>query len=579
MEQKNKKYLIKLNQYLSVGYKLADKNLCYKYRDRFNIKEEAAFQITRRVMPVIIHLFFEKLLHITNSNKIENFSKKITPLNHSFSTIQELENALHNSKLHFCIEKYLNDNIYQRKIKGNQKQQITLNKNYTTQNNLYIIDRLFLYKFFFKLEIFIYRFIPFLNRIPTLHMSQISPSFYSRGLFTYFFKNIDFNFTSSSSKKIKKERVTFFQNILPKVFFENFVNNFKLKISNINKLEVLFNEFCAKLFPIIFFEDFRENFKKADNIIKQSSKKIILASGNFSSENIFILAAAKNNQFKIIKAQHGGYEGYIDENPVYHEMVYMTADYYLTWGWKSKSKYKNLIKKVKLIPLPSPWLSDRKKLFEKIFKNKKNINSSFLYMPSKLIEFRSLPFGSNNLLKIDNTKSSKIFLKLIKCLEELKYNTTCKFYSPLEYEYYNKLSHFKKNDYKIVKFSDSFDKGLNPDNLKKIDLVIWDLPGTGFLECIACDIPTILFFNQDTMQINDHSKKYFHDLKEVGIFCENIKEFKESLNQFTINNNSWLNDLKRKKAIKNFNNQFALTDSNWKLKWKNKIFCLSEGRI
>ncbi len=579
MNQKNKKYLIKLNQYLSYGYKLADKNLCNKYSNRFNITNEAAFQIIRRVMPVIMHLFFDKLLNIADTNKIENRSKKIAPLNYYFSTIQELEKALCDSKLHFSIKKYLNDNIYRSKMKESINQKFTLNKNYIIKNNLYLIDRFFLYKFFFKVEFFIYKYIPFCNRVPTLHLSLITPSFYSRGLFTYFFKNIDIDFTYSNSKKNKCDRDTFFKNILPKVFFENFVNEFKLKISNINKLEILFNEFCSNLFPIIFFEDFRENFKKANNIIKQSSKKVILASGNFSSENIFILAAAKNNNFKIIKAQHGGYEGYIDDNPVYHEMEYITADYYLTWGWKSKSKYENLMKKVKLIPLPSPWLSDRKKLFEKIFKNKDDGNTNFLYMPSKLIEYRSLPFGSNNLLKIDNSKSSEIFLKLIRCLEELKYDTQCKFYSPLDYMLYNKLTHFEKINYRVIKFSNSFDKGLNPDDLKQIDLVIWDLPGTGLLECIACDIPTILFFNQDTMQINDCSKKYFHGLKEVGIVCKNIKEFKKSMDEFNTYQNSWLKDIKRKRAINNFKNQYALTDSNWKIKWKNKIICLSKARI
>ena len=64
--------------------------------------------------------------------------------------------------------------------------------------------------------------------------------------------------------------------------------------------------------------------------------------------------------FKIIKIQHGGYEGYVDQIPRYYEIEYASADYFFSWGWTDLVDKKDKLN-MKILPMPSPWLSERKK--------------------------------------------------------------------------------------------------------------------------------------------------------------------------------------------------------------------------
>lgn len=576
MKNNNKLYLTKLNNYLSEVYNVADKNFCRMFSKKFNINETSALLISRRVLPILIHLFFDKLIKINSKNKtVKEFKKiKIFNLKVNINRVQELESFLMQPFLHTELEKILNNYLYHEKL---NKEIYSLNneKGIAYKNNLYVIKNYILYKFFFKLENFFLKSLPFLGRLPSLHLSQLSSAFYKKGLFIKFFKNIDYEFTTIDNKNNLLNREVFFQKILPIHCFEKFITIFEINVSSPHLLNNLFHQFLQTLFPKIFFEDFIINFDKALDILEKSSKKIILTSGSFSTSNVFLLSAAKEYDYKIIKIQHGGYEGYVEEQPLYEEMEYITSDVYLTWGWRKISNKKNF-KRTKFLPLPSPWLSERKEYFKKFLMKTNSKAPKILYMTSKLTSFRSSPYGKNNTVMSDQKISIKIFYEILNILNKNKYKTDCKFFDIESYHGYNKFINFQNNNFKFIKFLKNFNKGLEPKLLLEYDLILWDLPGTGFLECIACDIPTILFNDQSVMKHNHFSQIFFKELENVGVFCKSFLDLKNCLSNFFLNKNVWFECNQRKKAIKKFKNEYARVDTNWWEVWRKELKDLSQ---
>ena len=242
------------------------------------------------------------------------------------------------------------------------------------------------------------------------HISQLQSSFYSKGWYLYFLKNLDYDFKSNNVNINHTKRKTFFSSVLPVSFFNKFIIKFNLKGLSPDFVHKVFHDFFISSFPISFFENFQDNFNEASLRLMYTKKKIILCSGDYSTRSIFLNCAAKNKKFKIIKIQHGGYEGYSNYLPRYNEIEYATADYFLSWGWKEiVGKKKN--QKIKVIPMPSPWLSDRKLYFAETNQNFNSKKYDILFMPSKILDFQTSPFDINNINFLNKKKISLILKK------------------------------------------------------------------------------------------------------------------------------------------------------------------------
>lgn len=568
--------LIFLNKILNKAYNLIDKKLVNKFSTRFNIRAEASKIIVRRNLVPLTYFFFENLLLISRNNyKKKNYNNFIS-FKYNFNQIEDFEESICKKNFNKNFLNFISNSFYApQKIKKNKFKKYLfiyskLKDSNNNINNLFELNYSILVRFFLLIEKYFFRFLPIFFRIPTLHLSQLQNVFFKHGWYIFFLKNLNYKWTCEKVSINKKERSFFFYKILPDNFYLKFLSSSKIKNIKYKLLSKVFDNFIANAFPISFFENFERNLKFAYKKIINSKYKIILSSGDFNTNSVFYNCAAKNNDFKIIKIQHGGYEGYVDKIPRYYEMEYITADYFLSWGWNKIINNYNKTK-TKILPLPSPWLSERKQYFANALSKKSKKKYDILFMLSKIRDYNLAPSGVNNINTSTNIYILQNFKKLLELFSENDFSVNFKFYSEKDYIFFtqnlNKEFNFKNN----IHFSKNYDKGLNANLISQFKLVVWDIPGTGFLECLATRIPTLCFIDKNVLQIHQSANFIFTKLKNVGIISYNHNDLLKNVRLFIENQNKWLFNKKRLFVVKKFTHQFARTNVNWKKIWFNKI--------
>ena len=571
-----KKDLILLSNILNKAYNLIDKKLIIKFSEHFNINAAASKIIIRRNLVPLTYFFFENLLLISRyNNKNKNYTNHIN-FKYSFSQIEDFEESISKQKFNRYFFKFISESFYASQKKKNQKYKEYMflgSKTKTSNNNinnLFKLNHNFLIKFFLRFEKYFFRFCPIFFRIPTLHLSQLQNVFFKYGWYIFFLKNLNYTWTYKKTPINKKKRSFFFHKILPDNFYVKFLSNSKIKNINYKLLSQVFDHFIMNTFPLSFFENFKINLKFANKKIINSKYKIILSSGDFDTNSIFYNCAAKNNDFKIIKIQHGGYEGYIDKIPKYYELEYVTADYFLSWGWNKIINNHNKIK-TKILPMPSPWLTERKKYFTKALSKKLIKKYDILLMPNKIRDYNIAPSGINNVNTSTTIYALQNFKKIVELLNKENLTVYCKFYSRKDYDFFTQNLNKKFKYFSNIHFSKNHDKGLNVNLISQCKLVIWDVPGTGFLECLASKIPTLCFVDKKIIQVHKSANFIFTKLKNSDIMSYNLNDLLKNINIFMKDDKKWLFNKKRLSVVIKFTNQFARTNDNWKKIWINKI--------
>ena len=86
---------------------------------------------------------------------------------------------------------------------------------------------------------------------------------------------------------------------------------------------------------------------------------------------------------------------------------------------------------------------------------------------------------------------------------------------------------YDEKKYKVIK---KIDKGFDEELLKHSNLILWNQPGTGFLECISAQIPTMVFWTRLSTEEEGWARDIFEKLEKVGIVHSNtttlVKEIK-----------------------------------------------------
>jgi putative transferase (TIGR04331 family) len=122
--------------------------------------------------------------------------------------------------------------------------------------------------------------------------------------------------------------------------------------------------------------------------------------------------------------------------------------------------------------------------------------------------------------------------------------------------------------------SDRFDKGLTRELLKKVHLVLWDQPGTGFLECISSGIPTMVLWSRLYCEEEDWCKPDFQQLEDVGIIHRTNQSLLTEYGHFAKSPTAWMKDPQRQKVVEEFSKKYALVDDKWWKTWRTYLSTL-----
>lgn len=369
--------------------------------------------------------------------------------------------------------------------------------------------------------------------------------------------------------KITKKTATLFDrsyfdnNSLLKLFFLNYPNirpliyipkNESLASKNLdlrNKLKNSFKEFefnnssfekilisvLVDEIPLSYLENFTEILKVSQNI-KFSGN--VYSANNLFMNDTFKCAVANNlssiNQ-KLIIGQHGGSYGIAQWNTreFWERDV---SDKYITFGWGDTDG---------LLPLSHP------KLLRKISKKIDQLKIMYIATnnPRYMMTNWSNPIAGR--FKINYYKNIK------SVISRLNNNIKDKFFLRLH-----------PNDFGIGLIdylqdpTINFSTGNFYEEMENSSLIVCDHNQTSYLESMAMDIPTIVFWNKDDWKLRDETKSYFEKLEEKGVFFSSIDEvlvFLNFLDGFDIN--TWWNEPSRKQVVNQFINRYAKKNTNW----------------
>jgi len=253
--------------------------------------------------------------------------------------------------------------------------------------------------------------------------------------------------------------------------------------------------------PISYLEGYQDLVLLAENLKWPKLPKAIFTSNAFLADDVFKLWAGTKTEkgTPLIVGQHGGNYG-MSKWSFSEEHEIAISDYYLTWGW-GKGDHK------KLIPVGIMKNFGKKYLTPS--------NNGLIYMiemslPRYSYHCYSIPVASQLLSYFEDQ-----FRFVAELPKELRDKLLVRL-SPEDYGWSQKL-----------RWLDRY-PGINLDDcsqsmwtiMKKSKIFISTYNATTYLESMAMNFPTVIFWDPKHWELRDSALPFFEKLRSVGIFHE-----------------------------------------------------------
>ncbi len=358
-----------------------------------------------------------------------------------------------------------------------------------------------------------------------------------------------------------------------KIFFKKLLKNLGLEIKD-NKTDDLFNlwlNLTIDSIPVFLFEDLNINIQNYVNFLKKNYfKKYLIGEPSTLIDNdsgILLSLSCKRIGGTLLGVQHSaGHFGYIDDLSIANHFEYSHYDSLFTFGW---TKTNNYLPRSNFIPIPSPKISSRNLKSNYLNFSNSNDRKTILFLSNTISRFPT--GGTCGHSRIDFIDS--ILETQEKLIEDLCNNNLSVLHKPynqnivtLFYEHYKILNNH--SNYFMEKINQ---KGLTIKLIKKCKILLWDQIGSGTVEALACEVPSIIFWKRIYSQEAEWAKDHINDLENVGVIHSDTKELIKEIKIYLKDPTKWMNDTKRIKAIKNFTKNYANYNENWYKIWKNQI--------
>ena len=574
-----KKEILELSEALSFIYAEVIENVSLKFSKENLIDQKATRVICRRALVPILHCFFERLIRINkafNFYSVKKFSNKkslfITP-----NTIEDFETQIKTVQFNDFIISYLSSIWELERVQKNQKVKHLNIKKVKYKNHLFAISNhiRFISRLMYtssKLTIWI----PAFERFPVLNFANDERYFDLGGFYFKYFKRINNKWQLNQPNFNESQKRFFFtMDLIKTKSVLKALKDFSFSPKQIDIIFRLLLKFIANSFPIQFMENLNNNYAESQKLLIPFSSKYLFASSFSDTRSILIIAAAKANNFNIVGVQHGGHYGYFKDVSSILENELPYVDHFLTWGWKKLPRHLAL-KSIDTSVLPSPWLSERREFFKNI---KVGGDKSFdiIWMPQMMKPHSASPRGISSIRLDVIQEFSEEMINFASLASKEKIKIYCK---PYNYEttFLMKKTYQQLSDIGGINFqyANNFDKGLSHGLINKGHLFFWDQPSTGFLECLACGIPTMVLWTRLFCEEVDWCRKDFRELEKIGVIHQTPENLIKELKIFLKDPVLWMNNPYRKVIVNKFTNKFALTNDKWCLVWRDYLRKLKE---
>lgn len=297
--------------------------------------------------------------------------------------------------------------------------------------------------------------------------------------------------------------------------------------------------------PKIYIEGF--NFLLDDGFKKwPSNPSKIICSGSIYADDYFKFYTARQvteNLSKLFIIQHGGHYG-IGRLSCMLDHELMISDKFISWGWGEDDN--------KIINLPSLKISNM------IKSSKYSKDGSLLIIAQDFTRYSyhlfSYPVSSQY---ISYEQDIKCFIKNLN--QEIFNKSNLRFKHGGSYGW-NEIGEFKKIFPNLI-----LDDGREKLATKVADsrLCIQTANFTTYLESLALNIPTIIFWDPSMNELSDRAIEYFKDLSNSKIFFSNPYDAANHVNEIWNDVEGWWNSSAVQNSRSNFISKYALCSNSY----------------
>lgn len=561
-QNNNSEYISKLSKLI---LKIISNNLAKKY----SINEIYAREVTRRSIVPILFFFLdryyrmEKLIY-KKKKYCFDFKSKISKFNYQQEIEENFLDYDFNNDLIFRLKDVFQLNItnepYPKKKpekNNNVDNKVKNHMGKVTNNRIYL-------KMIKFLEIFSNFFIQ--KKIVSPDVAHFEDSFRKKLFFLKYIKKINIKIPHYKISKDISLRKKFF-NLKNNFSLTNFLINHKpyhLNKKKCDKLLLAFERFLIDYYPIQSLEGLVPNLHFIKDNYKFNNVKYYMSDGDSSHDHTILFSYISSiSKIKTIRFNHGGGAGYIMDNRYSLEMVYPRCNFFISWGIKKFPNSKNI---EKYYILPNPWLS------EKYLYWKNNFTITFkkydvAYMPQKIKGYNGMLEGASSYSRDTFIIFTSQFKSLISNCLKKDIKIIIKPYAPDCYEIFKDLiSDLNYNNTQVLLlYPDK--KSLNKELLSMANLILHDYPGSGFLESLSSNIPSLILWNKKISKEYNFFKNYFNDLKNDHIVHYNLKTLIDELINFKKHPLNWHKSKIKKKSVNRFISDFCNIDAKWYDSW------------
>ncbi len=310
--------------------------------------------------------------------------------------------------------------------------------------------------------------------------------------------------------------------------------------------EKLLNRLIVQLIPFAYVENFAALQKKSIAAFP-SNPKLIFTANAYQGDDGFKIWAAGHvlNGVPLVIGQHGGHFGIGLLNQTEDHQVRI-ADVFATWGWTDK-KNKNII------PLPAMKLPSGP-----VFCNEKGdillVSASY---PRYFYCYFSTPIAGQFVDYIDDQ------IRFCKSLKDswkdmLKIRTDADIFG------------WEINErFKYSGLGESLDQSNEKlfDRLKNCRICVSSYNATVFLETLAANIPTVVFFDPNKYEIREEAIAAMNSLRAVNILHDSPESAAQFLNYLDSDISEWWNSKVVQETRQQFCLDYANTSENWMDVW------------
>tara|TARA_Y100001960_G_C14772207_1_gene880774 strand:- start:1046 stop:2806 length:1761 start_codon:yes stop_codon:yes gene_type:complete len=318
----------------------------------------------------------------------------------------------------------------------------------------------------------------------------------------------------------------------------------------------LFENLLGKVLPIqipkVYIEGYKDLHQRALKAFPKSPSLICTALGLHRHEGFKFWAAWQKEQgVKIIAAQHGG--GYGNTRVFSLENYEIDcSDKFISWGWGKQDSSR-------IIPLPSGQLAKSKQSLRQDPKG--NILIAGWERARYLKWMATIPFGQKmeDFLDTHETFVSELQVE-IRTLLIIRLPP-----HDLEWGAERRWAEFDPT-LNVCRGGESL-----YDQLNRCRLFIGTSNCTANLESLTANFPTVLFWKPEYFGLRSSAQHLYDELRNAEILHDSPESAAAKVNKIFHDPLIWWRSSKVQEIRHKFCRQFAWTENNWHLDWKNTL--------